>query len=426
MLQLVANATLRGIYALSRLLGLMAATMPQLGRNGGRGVRSVWYWRLHGYLVAGFVVCYSPHAIYMIYTRMHFLRQNRLLLIVGLQHYVLLLVSTFIMLYMHTTRQMCFIGWLNKLLSCRRQLLKLLHTSRTQLKDSAHSPLHSRQNLCVLFLLTAAIIGSGVHSGFILIHDPMAHRSARYFGSVLFFYGLQLGLQLCLALYLLVLLLLSHLLHHCNLLLQHILTDALHTHRTHLGMWGMPQRRRLHAAQQHWLSLELWRLWRLHNQLWQLSQHLCSLHSSQLLIFVVFVPIECVMHGFFTYFVHFSRWFAKHNLAHPKFNAFGLLFISSLFLQLTLVIVETHRQRLLYCETRRSLRSAALELPTDCSKALRQTIELYGLQLQLNERINKLSACGLFELNNGLLFGIIQTIIIYIMILIQFDKIIYT
>ncbi|KAH8371454.1 hypothetical protein KR093_007530, partial [Drosophila rubida] len=404
------------IYVLSRLLGLMAATMPQA--NG--GVRSVWHWRLYGYVVAVFVLCYAPHAIHMIYTRMHFLRQNRLLLIVGLQHYVLLLLSTFIMLYTHTTRQLCFVRWLNKLLSCRRQLQQLLHGASTQ-----HS-LHTRHHLVVLCLLTVAIIGSSSHTMFILIHDTMAHSSAAYFASIVFFYGLQLGLQVCLALYLLALLLISHLLHHCNLQLNRILRDALHTHRTHLAGWGMPQRWRLHAAQQHWLALELWRLWRLHGRLWRLSHQLCALHSVQLLVFVLFAPFECVIHGFFTYFVHFSRWFPRHNREHPKFNAFGLLYLCSLFLQLVLVITQTHRQRRLYCETRRSLRSAALALPTDCSKALRQTLELYGLQLQLSERIYKLSACGLFELNNGLLFGIMQAIITYIIILIQFDKIIYT
>ncbi|KAH8399443.1 hypothetical protein KR215_010604, partial [Drosophila sulfurigaster] len=413
------------IYMLSRLLGLMAATMPQLSRNEDGdvpAVQSVRYWRLHSYLVAVFVLCYSPYAFHMIYTRMEFLRQNRLLLLVGLQHYALMLVSTFITLYMHTTHQMCYIRWLNKLLSCRRQLLQLLHNRR--LRDSAQSLLHTRQHRVVLFLLTVAIIGSGVHSVFILVHDPMAHSFCGYFASIVFFYGLQLGLQLCLVLYLLVLLLLSHLLHHCNLLLDHILTDAVHTHRLHLSMWGMPQRRRLLAAKQQWLAFELWRLWRLHNRLWQLSQQLCSLHSSQLFIFVLFVPIECVMHGFFTYFVHFSRWWIRRKHDQPKFNAYGLIFVFSLFLHLALVLLQTHRHRHLSFETRRCLRSASLELPADCGKALMHTLNLYGLQLQLNERIYKMSACGLFELNNGLLFCVVQTIIIYIIILIQFDKII--
>jgi len=134
---LLTNATLRGIYLLSRLFGLMAATLPQMSRKrnvaGAReeaGVSISWYWRLHGYLVAAFVFLYSPHAFYMIYTRMDFLRQNHLLHIVGCQHFILLWVSTYFMLYLHTTRQKCFIRWLNKLLSCRLQLLQLFHTRR--------------------------------------------------------------------------------------------------------------------------------------------------------------------------------------------------------------------------------------------------------------------------------------------------------
>ncbi|XP_034480853.1 putative gustatory receptor 77a [Drosophila innubila] len=418
---LLLHATLRGIYELSRLFGLMAATLPQMSGNGNvADVRCSRYWRLHGYLVAVFVLCYSPHAFYMIYTRMDFLRQNALLFIVGCQHFALLLVSTVFMVYMHTTRQMCIIRWLNKLLSCRRQLLQLLHTRR--LRESLRQ-LHTRDHLWTVFLLSASIVGSSSHSVFVLSTDPMSQRSGTYFCSVLFYYGLQLGLQLCLGLYVLALLLISHLLHHCNLLLDRILSDAVQVHQS-LVKWGMPQRWRLHAAQQHWLALELWRLWRLHGQLLQLSQRLCSFHSIQLLAFVAFVSIECVLHIFFSYFVQFSRWWLRKFRQPAPFNIYGLITISSLFVQLAFVIMQTHRLRCIYCKTRRTLSRAALAVPPSCSKALRQTLDFYGLQLQLNERIYKMSACGLFEMNNALLFDIMQTILIYVTILIQFDKII--
>lgn len=378
---LLTNATLRGIYLLSRLFGLMAATLPQMSRKrnvaGAReeaGVSISWYWRLHGYLVAAFVFLYSPHAFYMIYTRMDFLRQNHLLHIVGCQHFILLWVSTYFMLYLHTTRQKCFIRWLNKLLSCHLQLLQLLHTRR--LRDSALE-LHTRDHLWTLYLLTLSFIGSSFHSVFILISDPMSQQSFIYFCSVLFFYGLQLGLQLCLGLYVLALLLISHLLHHCNLLLDRILADAVQVHDTFLLRWGMPQRRRLHAAQQHWLALELWRLWRLHSQLLQLSQRLCSLHSTQLLAFVTFVPFECVVHGFFSYFVHFSCWWLRKFRVPANFNIYGLITSASLIVQLALVIMHSQRQRRIYFEMRQTLRSASLALPLSSSKALRKTVNFY-------------------------------------------------
>lgn len=391
---LLLHATVRGIYLLSRLFGLMAATLPKMqGRKGNVAdtdtdreeetemrLRCSRYWRLHGYLVAVFVLCYSPHAFYMIYTGMNFLRQNGLLLIVGCQHFALLLVSSIFMVYMHTTRQLNIVWWLNKLLSCRRQLMQLLHTRRLR---ASLLELHTRDHLWTVFVLSASIVGSSSHSAFILNSDPMSHRSVAYFCSVLFFYGLQLGLQLCLGLYVLALLLISHLLHHCNLLLDRILSDAVQVHQS-LGhaRWGMPQRWRLHAAQQHWLALELWHLWRLHSQLLQLSRRLCSHFNIQLLAFVAFVTIECVLHIFFFYFVQFSGWWLRKFHQPGRFNFYGLITIASLFVQLALVIMQTHRLRCIYCETRRTLRRGALALPPGCSKDLRQTVSV-GLSIAI-------------------------------------------
>ncbi|KAL7732320.1 hypothetical protein ACLKA6_004310 [Drosophila palustris] len=198
------RATVRGIYLLSRLFGLMAATLPTGGNNGTEveEVHCSWYWRLHGYLVAVFVLCYSPHAFYIVYTRTGFLRQNGLLHIVGCSRFALLLVSSVCMGYKHTRHQMCFIRWLNKLLSCRRQLLQLSHTRR--LRDSALQ-LYTRDHLWIVFVLSASIVGSSFHSISVLSNDPMSQRSVSYFCSVLFFYGLQLGLQLCMGLYVLAL-----------------------------------------------------------------------------------------------------------------------------------------------------------------------------------------------------------------------------
>jgi len=47
----------------------------------------------------------------------------------------------------------------------------------------------------------------------------------------------------------------------------------------------------------------------------------------------------------------------------------------------------------------------------------------YGLYLKNVEYIFTVSACGLFKLNNVLLFCIVIAILDYLMILIQFDKV---
>lgn len=60
------------------------------------------------------------------------------------------------------------------------------------------------------------------------------------------------------------------------------------------------------------------------------------------------------------------------------------------------------------------------------SFCLPRQLDLFGLQLRQGERMFTLSALGLFKLDKHLLFSLVQTIIIYITILIQFDKIINT
>ncbi|XP_026832917.1 putative gustatory receptor 77a isoform X2 [Drosophila erecta] len=47
----------------------------------------------------------------------------------------------------------------------------------------------------------------------------------------------------------------------------------------------------------------------------------------------------------------------------------------------------------------------------------------YGLYLKNVDHIFAVSACGLFKLNNALLFCIVGAILEYLMILIQFDKV---
>lgn len=371
LLHWLTETSLRGVYLLSRLFGLMAASVPQLGAGSGtaRRVRSMRYWRIHSYVMFVFVLGFSPCAFHEIYSRMGFLRQNSLLFIVGCTRYALLMVCTLGTHYLHTRHQSCLINWINALLRCRRQLLRLLHESRAR---RSVLQLQTREHLFTVYVLIISILCSSAHTIFILINDPLAQSNFKFFFSVLFFYGSQLSLQLCLALYLLALLLLGHLWHHCNWHLRRLLEDALQGQQTMLA-----QRRRrvaLFAAQQRWLAHELWRLTRLHSQMLQLGRHLCSLHSLQLFAFIIFAPIECVVHAFFTYFVNFSRWWIRKFGHGVGVNINGVLYVCGLLVQMTLVILYTHRQRQILAATRHTLQAGALALPHGCSKPLRQTV----------------------------------------------------
>ncbi|EDW18773.1 putative gustatory receptor 77a [Drosophila mojavensis] len=421
LLQLLTSGTLRVLHLLSQLLGLTAASWQMLSGRVGVGVAPVKcerYWRLHGCLVLLFVLGFSPVAMWMVITRMDFLRQNHLLLMVGCHRYALLLGSAVLTLYRHTSRQCRLIVLANKLLWCCRQLFALLHTSRLQ--SSAHR-LHTRDHLTI-YALAVSIACSCSYTVFLLRFDVEAHRSSLFFCAVLFVYVCQLCLQLSLALYLLALLLISHLSHHCNLLLAQLLADAVHSHEA-LFTRCLPHRQRLLDSQQRWLALELWRLLRLHRQLLRLSLRLCSLHNVQLVLFVIFVAVESIMHSFFSYFVTFSNWWLRKFHEPAPWNVEATVFNVAVFVQLTLVIGHTHRLQQIFRKTRYIFSAGVKDVPVDCSKALSQTLHLYGLQLQVNERVFHLLACGLFKLNNSLLFGIVQTIIMYTIILIQFDKI---
>lgn len=50
-------------------------------------------------------------------------------------------------------------------------------------------------------------------------------------------------------------------------------------------------------------------------------------------------------------------------------------------------------------------------------------MHFYGLYLKNVEHVFAVSACGLFKLNNAILFCIVGAILEYLMILIQFDKV---
>lgn len=381
LLHWLTETSLRGIYLLSRLFGLMAATVPQLGAASGsaRRVRAMRYWRIHSYVVFIFVLGFSPYAFHEIYSFMGFLRLNSLLFIVGVTRYGLLALSTLGTHYLHSRHQHRLIDWINALLRCRRQLLRLLHESRAR---RSVLQLQTREHLFTVYLLIVSMVCSSAHSVFILLYDPVAQRSFKFFFSVLFFYVCQLSLQLCLALYLLALLLLGHLWHHCNCHLHCLLEDALQGQQKMLAQ--RQPRVALLAAQQRWLAHELWRLTRLHSQLLQLGRQLCSLHSLQLFAFITFAVIECIVHGFFTYFVMFSRWWI-HRFGHGGgININGMIFLCGLCVQMTLVILYTHRQRQILTATRHTLQTGTLALLPGCSKALRETvssaIDYYRLQ----------------------------------------------
>ncbi|XP_034657723.1 putative gustatory receptor 77a [Drosophila subobscura] len=416
-IQKVAVAALLLLYGLSKVFGLMAASTPHRGRR----VRESLYWRIHGYVMLIFVGCFSPIAFASVYQRMAFLRQNRLLLLIGFNRYVLNLVCSFATLYIHTTKQREIVGCLNQLLRCRRRLKRLMHTP--ELRQSIDH-LSTRSNLLIVGVLIGVYILSPVHTVQILSWDPAVRANFLYAFSLVFIYACNLILRLSLGLYVLALLLLDHLGHHSNQLLARILADAASL-RPPFGYGIIRRRQQLYRSQQTWLALELWRLLHVHHQLLALYRSICSLTGLQAVCFVGLVPLECMVHMFFTYFTHYSKFILRKYQRPFPLNYYAMVFTAGLFTHLILVIFLAHRMSRRFAHTRQALRNGVLALPPGGTvKQLNQTLHYYGLYLKNAEHIFAVSACGLFKLNNVLLFCIVEGMLNYLMILIQFDKVI--
>ncbi|KAH8257422.1 hypothetical protein KR038_009313, partial [Drosophila bunnanda] len=408
------------LYGLARVFGLMAT-----GQSSPRGIRRVrWslYWRLHGWVMLIFVGVFSPYAFVCIYHRMAFLRQNKLLLLIGFNRYVLLLACAFVAQWIHCSKQAQIIGCLNQLLRCRRQLRRLMHTR--ELRDSLDC-LATRRHLMQLGLLVCSFVFSTCQPLQVLKDDPEVRRNLTYACCLVFILTCQLTLQLSLGMYTLSLLFLGHLVRHSNLLLDRILADAGHILEDSSLLAGYgANRQQLYRNQQQWLALELWRLLRVHQQLLKLHRSISSLYGVQAVCFVAYVPMECMVHLFFTYFMKYSKFIIRKYGHGFPLNYYAIAFMTGLFTNLLLVILPTYYSERRFSCTREKLRCGSLAFSSRITaRELRNTLNYYGLYLKNVEYIFTVSACGLFKLNNVLLFCIVQAMLNYLMILIQFDKV---
>ncbi|KAH8293498.1 hypothetical protein KR054_000950, partial [Drosophila jambulina] len=414
------HSVLALLYGLTKVFGLMAT-----GQSSPRGVERVrrsLYWRLHGWVMLIFVGVVSPFAFVCIYHRMAFLRQNTLLLLIGFNRYVVLLACAFVTHWIHCSKQEEIIGCLNRLLRCRRQLRRLMHTQ--ELRDSLDC-LATRRHLMQLGLLLCSFIFSTAQPLQVLKDDPEVRRNLTYACCLVFVLTCQLTLQLSLGMYTLALLFLGHLVRHSNLLLERILADAgqiLEAGTLQAGYGA--NRQQLFRSQQQWLALELWRLFRVHQQLLKLHRSISRLYGVQAVCFVAYVPMECMVHLFFTYFMKYSKFIIRKHGRGFGLNYYAIFFMTGLFTNLLLVILPTYYSERRFRSTRVKLRFGSLAFPSRITaRELKSTLNYYGLLLKNVENIFTVSACGLFKLNNVLLFCIVEAMLNYLMILIQFDKV---
>ncbi|KAI8036746.1 hypothetical protein M5D96_010547 [Drosophila gunungcola] len=418
-LLLLGMSALSLMYSLTRVFGLLATA--NWSPRGVERVRQSLYWRIHGWLVLIFVGAFSPFAFWCIYQRMAFLRQNLILLLIGFNRYALLLGCAATTLWIHCSKQAEIIGCLNRLLRCRRQLRRLMHTR--VLRDSLDC-LATRAHILEVVVLLSSFILSSAQPIQILRDEPEVRNNFMYACSLVFVYTCQLILQLSLGLYTLALLFLGHLVRHSNLLLARILDDAGNILENSQRAGLAPNRQQLYRNQQKWLALELWRLLDVHQQLLKLHRSICSLHAVQAVCFVGYVPLECMIHLFFTYFMKYSKFILRKYGRSFPLNYYAIAFMLGLFANLLLVILPSYYSEKRFSRTRETLKGGGLAFPSgNTVKQLKHTMLYYGLYLKNVEYIFTVSACGLFKLNNVLLFCIVEAMLNYLMILIQFDKV---
>ncbi|KAH8379823.1 hypothetical protein KR009_007424 [Drosophila setifemur] len=420
-LPVLAVSVLSLLYRLTQALGLMATDKSANPRELQRVAKRSKYWRLHGWLMLISVVIFSPFAFSSIYDRMAFLRQNRLLLLIGFNRYYLMPACAFATLWIHCSKQAEIVECLNRLLQCRRRLRKLLPSKA--LRDSLDT-LSNGKHLIQFGLLVVSIMLSTSQPLQVLRDDPEVRRNFTYASSLVFVYACQLILQLSLGIYTLALLFLGHLVCHSNQLLARILDDAGRILKESLRARFGPIRQQLYREQQHWLALELWRLIHLHGELLKLQRCISSLYEVQVVCFVVNGPMECMVHLFFTYFMRYSKFILRKYGRSFPLNFYAIAFMTGLFGNLLLVILPTYYSVRRFARTREILKGGVYEFPAGTSeKRLKQTLHYYGLFLKNVDYMFTDNVCGLFKLNNALLFCIVGAMLNYLMILIQFDKV---
>lgn len=364
LLSLVAMSVLSLLHGLTRVLGLLAVHSPS-SCIADRRVRISGYWRIHGWLMLIFMGVYSPFAFWSIYNRLPFLRQNKMLLLVSLNRFAALLLWATLCLWISCSKQSEIIKCLNGLIKCQRMLQKLMYTQ--ELKDSLNC-LANINNVRKMVLLIVFTVMSAAQPMQMLKDDPEVRENFMYAFSLVFVYFCQLILQLSLAIFTFLLLFMAHLVRHSNLLLARTLADVGGILESSRQAGPRPDRQRLYGAQQQWLAFELLRVLHLHQKLLKLHQCIWRLHGVQAVCFVVFGPIECVVHLFFTYFMRYSKFILRKYGTPFPFNYYGICFLIGLFSNLLLVIQCTRHSERQFARTRELFRSAVFCFPSECTE----------------------------------------------------------
>ncbi|XP_054734423.1 putative gustatory receptor 77a [Anastrepha obliqua] len=304
-----------------------------------------------------------------------FLRNSKLLSLVGFGRFTFLHLCTVGTLFRQFCKQRELITCINRIIQLRHAISALAN----QIASEKYCGNHMALMLCLQLI---PLLLSPTWTIFIMWMEYADKRPA-YLAALLCLYYCQLVLQLTLCTYYVSCLILSQQSNQINQLLRSVLRQAA-KHCVHPRPFNINRRYRCHT-----LTDALRRLQCMHEENSQISRILLRLYGPQLVAFFGFVLAECTVQFFVLYFVSCSRHVGSvqiwnSRLPHEKngkefcrmlLNPWAVLYVFGLLCHIFLLVGAAHQLQSRAQSTRVVLAegSAQLPLPKDMCRRCRET-----------------------------------------------------
>ncbi|KAM7356311.1 gustatory receptor 77a [Cochliomyia hominivorax] len=409
-----------------------------------------WQTRFYTICLLLVTLAFMPFAIYILYTEMTFLRQNQLLTYVGYIRYGLMLICAWVALYLQLHYRNAIMECFNKMLKLRHYLE--LHLNHLDNDDSGDWRSH-RRVIWNIMAKCLTIMLQFLWIIFLILNDKGSKRFW-YLLTLMYVQYCQLILVATLNLLYygswLVALITQELNHNLEKCLKQIKSVTYHRtgyHRFHISSLCQQLEQML---QHHW-------------KLYKLSRTFLHLYSWQIVCFLTFVINECVTQIFIMYFVAVDILSGRHELRHAVvgtvasvykdshlralkrefnedgaeeegkevklraiINPYALLYVFGIIWDMILILLMINEMRLSFSKTR-FIFSNVLWLKTLLSSAnqeLDKCLSHFNLYLLYLQPCITYSAYGLFTFDKNLILRLLESMFLYLLLLIQFDIII--
>ncbi|XP_017470477.1 PREDICTED: putative gustatory receptor 77a, partial [Rhagoletis zephyria] len=446
-----------GIYYVTTLLGITSfvfdrrkAGRQQRANYEGGQQRRLLYPRLrissalrwYSLMLLLLTIALTPFATYTLYTQMYFLSLTKLLSVIGHMRFTILQgFAVFVMLLNFRTqcRSVRFLNrWLGMQYTLHELACSLKHmravdiTRRLQLLD---------QRSCVLLIAKLLLmLLTPAHLCYVAKGERALHRPA-LLASMLINYYCVLVLQMTNVLFSVCAIRVGHYGQQINVLLRQALEVADERLNGQRPL-NCTSRQRVFN-----LSEVISRLHRLHTRNVLLSRELVRIYSPMLLTFFFSVFMVCSIQLFVFYFATCTRFGANYstggvissNVLSDKCsspNFMGLMQVFALLPDMCVVVFISHLMQSYVADTNVILAEYAFRLPAPrgictsqcCEVQLEAALSEFSLYLRMEQqqRYNLgqeyafFMTCGLFALERRLIFEICETILNYLIILVQY------